>query len=64
MNIDFHPDFRIPPIFKAIIPKLKEMFLRLKFKPENYQKMMKRVLLILVIFAIAILIVIILIRII
>jgi hypothetical protein len=47
MKIEFHPDFRIPPEFKAIVPRFKEAFRNLKFKPENYRQMMRKMLLIL-----------------
>jgi len=35
MKIEFRPDFKIHPIFKAAWPKLRELFVGLKFKPEN-----------------------------
>ena len=47
MKIEFHPDFKFHPQFKAIWPKLKDMFGRIKFKPENYRQMMRRVRLVL-----------------
>jgi hypothetical protein len=43
MKIEFRPDFRIHPVFKAIWPKLKEAFMGLKFRPEIYGVMMRKV---------------------
>jgi hypothetical protein len=63
MKIEFRPDFRIPPVFKAIWPRLREAFKGLGFKAEGYRGMRKRLLFILSVLGMILLIVIILIKI-
>jgi hypothetical protein len=54
VKIEFHPDFKVRPSFKAMFPMLRELFKRYKFHPENYQRMLRRVSLILSIVAVLI----------
>jgi len=42
MKIEFHPDFKIHPLFKAVWPRFKELFQGLRFKPENFKVTKKK----------------------
>jgi hypothetical protein len=44
MKLEFRPDFKFHLDFKAIWPHFQGMFKGLKFKPEDYSRMMKRIL--------------------
>jgi hypothetical protein len=64
MKIEFRPDFRIPPVFKAIWPKLREAFKGLRFKRKYYWGMRQRIFYILSILGIVLFLIIVLFKII
>ena len=43
MKIEFHPDFKVHPVFKAIWPRLKEMLRGVRFEPENDRNLVKKI---------------------
>ncbi len=55
MKIEFRPDFKIPPSFKALWPRLLGAFKGMGFFPDGYSQMRRRVLLVLSVVAILIL---------
>jgi hypothetical protein len=42
VKIEFHPDFRIRPVFKIAWAGFKGLFVGFKFQPEGYPRMMRK----------------------
>jgi hypothetical protein len=58
VKIEFRPDFRIPPIFKIVWPRLKEAFKGIRFVPERDRHgQMSKMLIIILIAAVVVLVI-------
>jgi len=55
MKIEFRPDFRIPPSFKALWPRILGAFEGMRFFPDGYGRMRRMVVLVLSLMAIVLL---------
>jgi hypothetical protein len=42
MRIEFHPDFKEKPIFKVIFSGLRSVFKGLRFSPDGYARLTRK----------------------